>query len=532
MPKFILFNGKIHATPPASAIAVRDRKILAVGNEDDMKALANSRTQQIDLGGRRVLPGLSDAHIHFYDWATGRRGLELGGATSLADMLAQLQDHIRTIEPGRWIKGRGWNESEWPHPVMPTRQDLDAVSVEHPMILWRSDHHAAVVNSLALQLAGIDANTPPPSDGVIEEGASGQPSGILKELAIEMVSQQIPFPAEAEVHQAMFDGIAELHKLGLTGLHDQRLMAGVEGPPALRAYQHLRDHKQLKLRLTTNIHYSQLPHAIGLGLKSGFGDDYLRLGFVKMFSDGSMGARTAWMLQPYEDGGLGMAAMPAAEMAEIAHLAGQNGWAVSVHAIGDRANREVLDIFEEVAANAAKTRIPHRIEHAQTLHPDDLPRLGRLGITASVQPIHLLDDMVLLGRILGDRGDRAYAFRGLLDSGAILALGSDCPIASPNPWLGVHAAVNRRKPSGEPDEGWYPKQRLTIAEAVWGYTMGNAIAVGQQNRLGSIAPGKLADLIALDRDIFQVDPMTLAETQVVMTIFDGEVVWKDDKVTR
>ncbi len=530
MTTLILYNGKIHTETPATAIAIRDRKILAIGNDSDIKAMTAPHTQQIDLKGRLLLPGLHDGHFHFYNWAEGRRDLELARVSDLGDMLAQLQDRIRAIEPGRWIKGYGWNESEWPHPVMPTRHNLDAVSPEHPVILWRSDYHVAVVNSLALQLAGINANTPPPSDGVIEWDASGQPTGILKELAIDLVSQQTPLLPESELHQAMLDGIAELHKLGLTGLHDQRSMAGTEGPVALRVYQHLRDHEQLKLRLTTNIHHSQLPYAIGLGLKSGFGDDYLQLGFVKMFSDGSMGARTAWMLRPYADGGLGLSATPTAEIAKVVRLAKENGWGVSVHAIGDRANREVLDIFEEVAAgDAAQPRLPHRIEHAQTLHPDDLPRLAKLGITASVQPLHLLDDMVLLDRILGERGDRAYAFRGLLDTGAILALGSDCPIASPNPWLGIHAAVNRRKPSGEPKAGWYPAQRLTVTQALWGYTMGNAIAAGQQDRLGSITPGKLADLIVVDQDIFEVEPAALAETEVVMTIFDGQVVFEAEE---
>ena len=528
MTTLILYNGKIHAKQPATAVALKDRKILAVGNDDDIKALATTKTRQIDLAGRLVLPGLHDGHFHFYNWAEGRNDLDLAKSNSLDNLLAQLRRRVRQTKPGRWIKGYGWNESEWPVPEMPTRHNLDLVSPQNPVILWRADFHAAVVNSAALNAAKITAHTPSPG-GVIQQDANGQPTGILKELAIDLVRQHIPPLPQAELLPAMKKSIADLHKLGITGLHDQRLMSGDDGPLALRAYQQLRQNKDLTLRLTTNIHHTQLPHAIELGLKSGFGDDILRFGFVKVFSDGSMGAHTAWMLQPYEDGGLGMPATPPKEIAKIVRLAEENGWPVSIHAIGDRANREVLDIFEEVAAQKSgkpSLPMPHRIEHAQTLHPADAPRLAKLGLTASMQPIHLLDDMVLLNRILGERGNRAYVFGDLLAAGTVLAFGSDCPIASPNPWLGIHAAVNRRQPSGEPEAGWYPAQRISVAQALWGYTMGNAIAAGQQERLGSITPDKLADLIVVNQDIFEVDPVALAETTVVMTIFDGQVVFE------
>jgi predicted amidohydrolase YtcJ len=241
-----------------------------------------------------------------------------------------------------------------------------------------------------------------------------------------------------------------------------------------------------------------------------------------------MGAHTAWMLEPYQDGGLGMPAMPVAEIVNVIRQAEQHGWAVSIHAIGDRANRELLDIFETMSDLTSRAGMPHRIEHVQLLHPVDIPRLARLGLTASVQPVHLLDDMVLVDKIWGERGQYAYAFRSLLQAGTVLAFGSDCPVADPNPWLGIHAAVNRRKPSGQPEGGWYPEQCLTVAEAVWGYTLANATAIGQHERLGSLVPGKLADLIVLDRDIFNIDPLALAETQVLMTIFDGEIVYEAD----
>jgi hypothetical protein len=528
MPNLILFNANIYTHPPATAIAWRNRRILAVGDDDAIKALAQPHTRQIDLAGRLALPGLTDAHFHFYNWALGRHNLQLVGAQSLTEVLARLKERVLVTEPGRWVKGYGWNESEWPRPAIPSRQDLDAVTTEHPVILWRSDLHLAVANSLALQLAGLGANTPDPPSGVIERDVRGQPTGVLKELAIELVRQKIPSPSEEEGYQALLEGLPILHKMGLTGLHDQCLMGGTERDQALRAYQQLHRQGQLKLRVSANIHYTQLSHAIELGLKSSFGDDCLRLGFVKLFADGSMGAHTAWMLEPYQDGGLGMPAMPVAEIVNVIRQAEQHGWAVSIHAIGDRANRELLDIFETMSDLTSRAGMPHRIEHVQLLHPVDIPRLARLGLTASVQPVHLLDDMVLVDKIWGERGQYAYAFRSLLQAGTVLAFGSDCPVADPNPWLGIHAAVNRRKPSGQPEGGWYPEQCLTVAEAVWGYTLANATAIGQHERLGSLVPGKLADLIVLDRDIFNIDPLALAETQVLMTIFDGEIVYEAD----
>jgi len=531
MPTLILFNGKIHGQPAATAIAIRGKKILAVQDDATIRALAHPHTRQINLQGRLVLPGLTDAHFHFYDWSLGRRDLELAGTKSLDELLAALKARVDATPTGAWIKGHGWNESEWPNPVMPTRHDLDSVSPNHPVILWRADLHAAVVNSRGLQAARIAANYPNPPRGVIERDSTGQLTGILKELAIDLVKQHIPTATEAEAQQAMHDGMLALHRLGITGLHDQRIMSGTESERAWQVYQHLETQGALKVRLTSNIHYSQLSNAIARGLKSGAGSNYLRFGAVKMFSDGSMGAHTAWMLVRYEDkeGGFGMAAMPMVKIAEIVRQASKHGWAVSIHAIGDRANREVLNILAETISSTPTPAFPHRIEHAQLLHPHDLVRFGKLGITASMQPVHLLDDMIKMARVWGKRSRCAFAFKCLLDTGAHLAFGSDAPVADPNPWLGIHAAVNRRKPTGEPAEGYFPTERISVAQAVHAYTLANAVAVGWQDKLGSITPGKWADLVVLDRDIYTIEPMDLANTQALMTIFDGEIVYSDER---
>lgn len=535
MPNLILYNGKLHTQDPrfpqATALAIRGERIFAVGSDSEIRPLSRPGTRQIDLGGRRVLPGLVDAHFHFHDWSLSRRQLALAGTNSLAEMLARLSSRAQGTPPGRWILGQGWNETRWAEPHSPIKSDLDASAPHHPVILWRSDLHLAVANSLALGQAGITRNTPDPPDGVIDRDPSGEPTGVLRELAINLVREAIPPPSEAETLAAMRDGIPVLHSLGLTGLHDFRIMGGAEGPPAFRAYQRLQADNQLNLRLWMNIPGERLDEAIALGLRTGFGDDHLRVGHVKFFSDGSQGARTAWMLDPYVDNGqFGMPLTPMEAIAESVRKADQAGLGVAIHAIGDRANRELLDVFEEVLggereSQSALPAAPHRIEHVQNIRPADIRRLARLKITASIQPIHATDDMPMIEASVGERSRWAYAFRDMLDAGVKLAMGSDCPVADPNPLWGIHAAVTRQQRDGTPAGGWYPRQRLSLAEAVWGYTAGTALVTGQESRFGSLTPGKLADLIVLDRDIFDIDPMQIAQARVVMTIFDGEVVY-------
>jgi hypothetical protein len=422
-------------------------------------------------------------------------------------------------------------------------------------MLWRSDLHLGTANTLALRLAGIDAATPDPAAGVIDRDAGGQPTGILRDKAMDLVDAVMPRPGSAEIDAAMRDAIAEAHRLGLTGVHDFRIGDASESRGAFETWQRLHAAGALSLRVWMMIGGDLLDEAIRLGVRSGFGDDRLRIGAVKYFADGSLGARTAWMLEPYADGGLGLPVTPMAELASAIARGAAAGLPVAVHAIGDRAVRELLDVFSEVLPRMARSEtghsgkpqltidnfqltidnwgVPHRIEHVQHSHPDDLRRLGGLGLVASVQPIHQVDDMALVERALGgdagpgsgDRGRWSYAWRTLLDSGAVLALGSDCPVASPNPFWGINAAVTRQRRDGTPPGGWHPEQRLTVAEAVAGYTLGPAYASGQLAAQGSITPGKLADLVVLDRDIFAVAPQEIADIRPVMTIFDGDVVY-------
>jgi len=529
-PELILYNGRLHTQDPdsqrASAAAVAHGRFTAVGDDAEVLELAGPQTRCIDLEGRRVLPGLIDAHCHLRSWALSRRRLSLVEAESLEDLRRRVAARAAETEPGAWIVGQGWNETRWQNPEKPTRKDLDAAAPEHPVFLWRSDCHLAVANTRALEAAGIDPETPDPPQGRIDRDESGRPTGVLRELAANCARDVVPVPSEEETVDALREGFGALHRLGLTGVHDHRSMGGSDGQPAFRAYERLRSAGELELRVWMGINGQRLDDAVALGLRSGFGDRYLRVGHVKFFADGSLGARTAWMLEPYEDADdAGMPITPMEEIAEAVRKADAAGLAVAVHGIGTRTNRELVTLFEE-QASLNPGRIPHRIEHAQIMRPADVERLSRLPVVASAQPIHVTDDVPLSDVALGDRARFCYPFRHMLDAGVHLAFGSDAPVADPNPFWGMHAAVTRQKRDGTPAGGWYPEQRVSVAEAVWGFTMGAALASGQGADLGTISPGKLADLVVLDRDIFAIEPAGIHKTQVIMTVFDGRVVYE------
>jgi predicted amidohydrolase YtcJ len=535
-----LVNGKVYTQdarmPAASAVAISGNRFRAVGSDDQIRSLAGPGAQIIDLGGRRVLPGLNDGHFHYWDWALALRQLPLSTSPSLAAVREQVAQAAQTPGTG-WVLGRGWNETLWLEQRLPTRADLDDVAGPHPVMLYRNDMHLAVVNSQALQAAGITADTPNPPGGVIGRDAAGQPNGLLADLAMNLASAVVPPVSEEDTVDAMRAGITLLHRLGLTGLHDYRVMGGICGVPAFRAWQRLEAAGKLALRVWMHLPGERTSEAIALGLRTGFGNDYLRVGHLKFFVDGSQGARTAWMLEPYEDSGCGIPLTPLAEIGDAVVRAELAGWAVAIHSIGDRANRELISTLEQARETVAQHRpisgavtappkAPHRIEHVQMLRSEDLPRLARLGVVASVQPLQATDDIAMVEQSVGQRAQYAYTFQSLLRAGVPLALGSDCPVADPNPFWSIHAAVTRQHRDGTPVGGWYPEQRLTIQQAVWGFTMGTATASGRQAELGSIVAGKLADLVVLDRDILAIEPAEIAEARADLTVFDGCVVFE------
>jgi predicted amidohydrolase YtcJ len=537
MTDLLIQNAQIYTQIPGQpwveSVLVLQGRVAAVGHLEEILELTPPSTPAIDMGGSLVLPGFTDSHIHFHDMAQRRGQVELYAASSLEDALDRIGQHAAGLPPEAWVLGYGWNESNWPDPEFPTRHELDPITGGRPAIIWRTDLHAAVANSAALQAAGIDHGVPNPSSGIIDHDTDGLPTGVLRELAINLVRQVIPAPDEATATANLLVTAADLHRQGIVAVHDQRMKDhNEEGRQALRLYTRLHAQKRLPLRVTCNVEAANIEHLIALGLESGFGDEWVRLGFIKLFADGSLGARTAWMLEPYEgdSNNSGMYLTPPDEIARVIQRAHRHGLAISIHAIGDRANREVLDIFEEVMAAGSDhpPALPHRIEHVQSLQPEDWPRLAALDIVASPQPIHCTDDFPNTDLLWGERGRNTYAFRSLLAAGTTLAFGSDAPVASFNPWWGIHAAVTRQRGDGSPRGGWHPEQRLSVAEAVEAYTLGPAIATGQSHQQGRIAPGYLADFIVLDRDIFTCDPAEIRDTQVEMTILAGEIVYPND----
>jgi predicted amidohydrolase YtcJ len=540
-PNLILYNARIYtvetALPWAEAIAICGSTIRAIGSNVAIRALATERTRQIDMEGHLILPGLCDAHIHLHEWAINLTRPHLASASSKAEMLAQIANYAATRPATSWIVCQGWNESWWGERAFFTAQELDRVTQPgQPAIAYRSDMHIAVANSAALRYAGITPDTPNPPGGIIDRDPSGRPTGILRELATGLVKSQIPAPTQEVVLEMVHGALTELHRLGITAIHDQRIKDANEGATMLAIYTRLNQARQLSLRINCNIAAHQLPALVALGLRSGFGDDYLRLGHVKVFADGSLGSRTAWMLAPFtpqstnEIPNYGVNVTSPEQMAAEFYQAQQLGFPISVHAIGDRANRVVLDLFEELVPRLPSLPIPHRIEHVQTIDPGDIIRLAQLNITASVQPIHLTDDRDLTDRYWGERARNTYAFRSLLQTGTRLAFGSDAPVADPNPFLGIHAALTRRQP-GDPRPSWQPQEALGLEEIIAAYTLGAAQAGGWEATIGSLTPGKRADLIVLDRDIFRLSQDTatvddIASTKIMSTIFDGEIVYE------
>ncbi len=527
MSEWLITHARVYPLADASAawvdaLAIRDGRVVAVGSESDCRAVLGA-PEVVDCDGRAVIPGLIDAHMHMELTALARQAVDAETAT-LADCLTRVAEAAARTPVGHWITGQGWNQNDWGG-AFPTAADLDRVAPRHPVYLQVKSAHAAWVNTAALRLAGLQTDSPDPDGGRIVRDSSGAPTGILLETAMSLVQSLIPPPTEATLADwyAALQGVA--WRWGLTGLHD------FDGRRSLAAWQMLRERDGLGLRVVKTVRAAYLEHARALGLRPGFGDDWIRLGQVKVFLDGALGPRTAWMLAPYaaEPDNYGVTVTDPEELFEIGRCAAAAGFALTVHAIGDRANHEVLNVFERLKRDfGASVHQPYRVEHVQIAQASDLPRLGALGVVASMQPLHATSDGPAAERLWGHaRCAGAYAWRSVLDGGAVLACGSDSPIETLNPWTGVHAAVTRRRRDGWPGvDGWFPEQRLTVAEALLGYTRGAALAGGLTGRTAGLRPGALADLAVLDTDPFACDPTELPGIGSLATMVDGSWRWR------
>jgi hypothetical protein len=528
----VLVNGRIHTMdarqPRATAIAIEDDRIVAVGSDADMRRLLAQGGKVFDLERRTVVPGLIDAHLHFLSYGLSLREINLIGAPSLAAAQARVAERAAHTPAGNWLTGRGWDQVFWEGQHFPNRHDLDAVTPQHPAFLRRKCGHAGWANSRALELAGITASTPDPDGGAIErDPATGAPTGILLERAMDLVSSLLSAPAEADATDAVRVAMHRAHQFGITGVHN------MEAAPALRAFQSLRRSGELKLRVLQQIPEVDLDAAIQLGIESGYGDAWLRFGALKIFADGSLGARSALMVEPYvgEPDNIGIAVSSAEHLRYQVEKAARAGLAVHIHAIGDQANRNVLDAIEATRRAGIGLHLRHRIEHAQVLHPADLPRFAALGVIASMQPIHCTQDIVLADAHWGARCRLAYAWSSLLASGAVLAFGSDAPVETPDVMQGIYAAVTRRRADGYPGpEGWVPEECVSVTEAVYAYTAGAAYAGGEEATKGTLSAGKLADLTVLSEDIFAIEPAGILETRAVATMVGGEFVYGAEKL--
>ncbi len=525
----ILANARIRTLDPrlpqASALAIENGRIRLVGSLEQVQQAANPGTEWIDMGGKSILPGLTDSHLHLEHYALGLQRVDCETPSRLECQQRVQQKVDRTLH-GAWVRGHGWNQNQWGGDFG-SAADLDDVAPENPVYLTAKSLHAAWVNSRALMLAGISAATPDPPGGKIARDHHGKPTGILFEAAMQLVESVIPAANETQVSAAILEAQNKLFRFGVTGVHDfdQRLCFAV--------LQKLHAEGNLRMRVVKSVPLPHLEHALALGVRTGFGDDTLRLGSVKIFSDGALGPRTAAMLEAYENSPAeerGMLLESRDHIIEIGQTAIRNGLSLAIHAIGDRANREVLDAFEQLRAFEQKERLPplrHRIEHVQVLHPDDLHRLAQLNLIASVQPIHATSDMEMAEKHWGKRAAFAYAFKSLLKHGTLLIFGSDAPVESPNPFWGIHAAVTRQRHDGTPhEEGWNPAQRLTLPEALFAFTTAPAIAAGVEQHLGRLSVGCYADLIVLEQDLFEITAHEIKDVRPLATMVGGEWVWQ------
>lgn len=519
------------ALPRATAIALQGDRIAAIGDAAEIRALATASTRVDDLEGATVLPGLTDAHIHWEHTALALHMVDLMDV-SKDEALRRIGAAAQVLTPGAWLVGRGWAQSNWPGGAFPTAADLDAIVPNNPAFFSARSGHAAWVNSAALRLAGIGAGTRDPFGGQIQRDPSGAPTGIVFESpAIDLVAALIPTPTANELAERMVEAQQLAWQAGLTGLHD------FDDQSAFEALQILRADGRLGLRVLKNINKQFLEYALGFRIRWGFGDDWLRIGGLKLFADGALGSLTAAMIAPYTNDpahpdNRGIVVTDKEEMAELVRAASRAGLPSTIHAIGDRAVHDVLDVYADVRQDETARNVPravrrHRIEHVQLIHPDDVGRLAALDVIASMQPIHATSDYPIADRYWGpaERVRWSYNARAQIDAGAHVAFGSDSPVEPFAPFKGIHAAVTRRRADGSPRaEGWQPDARLSVDEALRGYTQGPAYAAGMENRLGRLAPGYLADLIVVDHDPYTIPPDDLLNVRVSGTMSGG--IWR------
>jgi len=522
----VLRGGRVWAgkgLPPATALAMREGRVTAVGADAEVSRWIGDSTKVVELAGRLAVPGFNDAHVHFLSGGFGLLSVDLRGARDEAELARLIGAHARTLPRGTWIQEGNWDHEAWPSRALPTRAHIDAVTPDHPVFVQRLDGHMALANSLALRLAGVTRDTADPAGGTIVRDASGAPTGILKDNASDLVARAIPEPSREMSLRAARAALEEAARVGVTTVQDNSAV------DALPVYRELRARGELTARMHVWRYASAMPALIQAGIRSGLGDEWIRLGALKILSDGSMGSGTAAFFDPYSDDPKtsGLLLHPVRDLERMIVEADAAGFQLAVHAIGDRANSLVLDAFEKaVGANGPRDR-RFRIEHAQVVRKQDLVRYKALGVIASIQPSHCIDDMRWAEKRIGRaRARDSYNFRSFTAAGIPVAFGTDWFVEPLDPRLGLYAAVTRELPAGGPPGGWFPEEKITLEEALDLYTRGSAYAEFAEGEKGTLERGRLGDVVVFARDLFGMEPREILATPVDLTIVGGRIVFQ------
>ena len=527
----VIVHGHVWTVDPensrAEAVAALGGRIVAVGSDREIAKWIGPATKTIDAQGKSVLPGFIDAHVHFSSGGGETSSVHLRDANTPQEFARRIGEQAKKLGKGEWMLGGTWDHELWGGTPLPAHDWVDSLTPDTPVFVSRYDGHMAMANALALRLAGITRDTKDPPGGTIVRDNHGNPTGLLKDAAMSLVYRVIPPPSEEQLLRMMHAAMEEARRVGVTSIHD------ISSTEDVRAYQTLEARGELTLRIYSITPLPQWQAPATAGIRAGFGNDWIHLGALKGFADGSLGSTTALFEKPYDDApetsGLPNEMMlPEGNMLKMALGADKAGLQLAVHAIGDKANRIMLDIYAEVAKqNGARGDRRWRIEHAQHLRPEDFARFEQLAVIASVQPYHAIDDGRWAEKRIGhERAKTTYAFRTFLNHGVRLAFGSDWTVAPLNPMLGLYAAVTRATLDGKNPGGWFPEQKLTLEEAIEAYTMGSAFAEFREKEKGSLTPGKLADVVVLDSDLFAMTQEKIKDAAVRYTIVGGKVVYQ------
>lgn len=527
--KTAFINGKIYTVnekqPYAEAVVVEGNKISFVGSNDEAKKLIDASTKVIELNGKLMLPGFIDDHVHFITGGFYLLGIDLRPANSTHEFRNILKDYIDKY-PNKWITGGYWDHEKWEKKDLPTKEMIDDITPNTPVFVERLDGHMGLANSYALKLAGVTKDTKSPEGGlIVKDPVTGEPTGVLKDNAMYFIYNKIPAATSEENYEAALAALEEAKRLGITSVQD------ITFEDALATFRKIKNEGKLTCRIYTRWPISDYESLVKQNIKIGYGDDYIKMGSLKAFADGSLGSSTAWFFDKYNQDtttyGLPMDIITDGSMAKWALDADKNHLQLSVHAIGDRANSYMLDLFEKIIKENPEWDRRFRLEHAQHVRFEDIKRFAKLGVIASVQPYHCIDDGVWAEKRIGpERIKYTYPFKSFLEAGVKMCFGTDWYVAPLNPLLGLYAAVTRRTLDDKNPNGWIPEQKISIKDAIKCYTINSAYAAFEENIKGSIEVGKLADLIVLSDDILSIDPVKIKDVKVEMTMFDGKIIYQ------